>query len=113
MAVRQTVVNTGWAGTSCHGLCCLQAVWRMLQLMKLYGMITYTCAEPNQCEQESPGNSCVSVGSVSLPVMLTCFSLCSARVVAGLGCCNMFPLPSICQPLLGAQDLSPNVMFSL
>lgn len=62
--------------------------------------------------QESIGSSCVSVNSVSSLAMLACMSLSSAEVVAGLGCCNMFPLLSICQHLLCSQQLSSNVMFS-
>lgn len=82
------------------------------ELTKLCDVITYMYIRSIQFRQGSTGSSCVSVGSIS-SVVLTCMSLSSARVVAGLGCCNMFPIPSICQPLLRAQHLSPNVMFSL
>lgn len=80
---------------------------------KLCDVIMYKYYKSKQCRQGSTGSSCVSVGSISSLVVLTCVSLSSARVVAGLGCCNMFPPPSICQPLLRAQHLSPKVMFSL
>lgn len=88
----------------------IESIW---ELTKLCGMITYKYVKSMHCRQGSIGSSCVSVGSTSSPVVLTCVSLRSARVVAGLGCCNMFPPPSICQPLLRAQHPSPNVMFSL
>lgn len=87
-----------------------KATW---ELTKLCDMITYMYIISMLFRQGSIGSSCASVGSISLPVVLTCVSLSYARVVAGLGCCNMFPVPSICQPLLRAQHLSPNVMFSL
>lgn len=83
------------------------------ELTKLCGMVTYKYVKSMHYKQGSAGSSCVSVGSISSTVVLTCMSLRSARVVAGLGCCNMFPPPSICQPLLWAQHPSPNVMFSL
>lgn len=88
----------------------IESIW---EVTKLRSLVTYKYVKSMRLRQGSAESSCVSVGSISLSVVLTCVLLRSARVVAGLGCCNMFPPPSICQPLLRAQHPSPNVMFSL